>query len=88
VWEAEQFKIKFDEPIQLYWGITKKKVSGFDLNLQIWEAVKTFILAYVDPGVGTLAWQTVVSAFIGLFFYLRKTRNWVVKVLLKLFQSK
>jgi len=38
------------------------------------------ILAYVDPGLGTLIWQTIVAAFVGLFFYLRKTRQWIVKV--------
>jgi NADH:ubiquinone oxidoreductase subunit 2 (subunit N) len=46
------------------------------------------MLAYVDPGVGALAWQMVISALVGLFFYLRKTRNWVVKTFLRFFQSK
>jgi hypothetical protein len=43
------------------------------------------ILAYVDPGLGSLAWQTIVSALVGLFFYLRQTRKWIVNVCLKLF---
>ncbi len=42
------------------------------------------ILAYIDPGLGALAWQTVVSAFVGLFFYLKQTRKWVVGVFLRL----
>ncbi len=36
-------------------------------------------LAYVDPGVGLLAWQAVVAAFVGLLFYLEKTRRAVVR---------
>jgi hypothetical protein len=37
------------------------------------------ILAYVDPGTGLLAWQTVVAAFVGTFFYVKKTRDWVLR---------
>ena len=50
--------------------------------------MKLFILAYVDPGVGALAWQMVISAFIGTVFYLKATRNWLIKTLIKLFHSK
>ena len=35
------------------------------------------ILAYVDPGTGLLAWQAIVAAFVGAFFYVKKTRDWV-----------
>lgn len=36
------------------------------------------ILAYVDPGTGLLAWQAVVAAFVGTFFYVKKTRDWLL----------
>jgi hypothetical protein len=35
------------------------------------------ILAYIDPGAGALIWQSVVGVFVGLVFYLRRTRKWV-----------
>lgn len=39
------------------------------------------LLAYVDPGLGLLAWQAVVAFFVGLAFYLKKTRTWLLAVL-------
>lgn len=45
------------------------------------------IFAYVDPGLGLLAWQAVVAAFVGSIFYVRKTRNWIVRLVQKLFRS-
>ncbi len=36
------------------------------------------ILGYVDPGMGLLAWQALVAACLGLLFYLKKTRSWLV----------
>lgn len=30
------------------------------------------IFAYIDPGVGTLIWQSVAAAFIGSMFYVRR----------------
>ncbi len=44
------------------------------------------VLAYIDPGMGTLAWQAIVSALVGLFFYVKQTRKWIVSVWLKLFR--
>jgi len=44
------------------------------------------MLAYIDPGMGALAWQTIVSAVVGVFFYLKKTRLWFVEVFQKLFR--
>ena len=35
--------------------------------------------AYIDPGLGLLAWQAAVAFFVGLLFYLRKTRTWIVE---------
>jgi hypothetical protein len=42
-------------------------------------------LGYVDPGLGALIWQAVVSAFVGLLFYLNKTRKAMVNFFLKIF---
>jgi hypothetical protein len=35
------------------------------------------IFAYVDPGLGLLAWQAVTAFFVGLLFYVRKTRKFI-----------
>jgi hypothetical protein len=43
------------------------------------------ILAYIDPGIGALLWQTIIAAFVGLLFYLKKTRRWIVGVFRKMF---
>jgi hypothetical protein len=41
--------------------------------------------AYIDPGLGALIWQSIVAAFVGFLFYLKKTRQWIVGVLRKIF---
>ena len=41
-------------------------------------------LAYIDPGVGLLAWQACIAFFVGLLFYLKKTRGWIVQVFRKI----
>ena len=43
-------------------------------------------LAYVDPGVGLLAWQALVAFFVGLIFYLKKTRTWITNTVSKVFR--
>ena len=43
------------------------------------------ILAYIDPGLGVLLWQTIIAAFVGFLFYLKKTRRWIVGGFLKMF---
>ena len=43
------------------------------------------ILAYIDPGLGALLWQTIIAAFVGFLFYLKKTRRWIVGVFRKMF---
>ena len=43
------------------------------------------ILAYVDPGLGALIWQSIVAAFVGVLFYFKKTRDWILKVFRKIF---
>jgi hypothetical protein len=45
----------------------------------------TILLAYIDPGVGALLWQSIIAAFVGLLFYLKKTRRWIVGVFRKMF---
>lgn len=46
------------------------------------------LLAYIDPGLGLLAWQAAVAVFLGLLFYVRKTRTWIVGMVKRLFQPK
>ena len=41
----------------------------------------------VDPGLGLLAWQAAVAAFLGLLFYVKKTRENVLRWLRKLFRA-
>ena len=47
--------------------------------------MKHIFLGYIDPGLGALIWQSVVAAFVGLLFYLKKTRQWIVGVFWKIF---
>jgi len=35
------------------------------------------MLGYIDPGQGMLIWQAIVSAFVGVLFYLKKTRQFI-----------
>jgi len=43
------------------------------------------ILAYIDPGLGALLWQTLIAAVVGFLFYLKKTRQWVANIFRKIF---
>ena len=43
------------------------------------------VLAYIDPGLGALIWQTIVAAFVGFLFYLKKTRHWIAGVFCRVF---
>jgi len=36
------------------------------------------ILGYIDPGLGMLIWQAIVSAFVGFLFYVKKSRDFIV----------
>ena len=42
------------------------------------------ILGYIDPGQGMLIWQAIVSAVVGIFFYLKKTRQFIAGLIWKL----
>ncbi len=45
------------------------------------------LLAYIDPGLGSLLWQGIISAFIGFLFYLKKTRRMRVNFFRTTFRS-
>jgi len=53
------------------------------LGLVIRFVVPMVILAYVDPGTGLLMWQAIVAAFVGTFFYVKKTRDWVLRIIFR-----
>ena len=44
------------------------------------------ILAYIDPGVGALIWQSIIGVFVGVLFYLRRTRKLIGRVMGKVFR--
>ena len=44
------------------------------------------MFAYIDPGTGALLWQTIIAAFVGFLFCLKKTRRWIVGVFQKIFR--
>jgi hypothetical protein len=46
------------------------------------------MLAYIDPGLGALLWQTIIAAIVGFLFYLKKTRRWIVDLFRKMFGRK
>jgi hypothetical protein len=43
-------------------------------------------LAYVDPGLGLLAWQALVATFLGAIFYIKKTRDFLLRFGQKIFR--
>ncbi len=43
------------------------------------------LLAYIDPGIGALLWQSIIAALVGILFYLKKTRRWIVEMFRKMF---
>jgi hypothetical protein len=43
------------------------------------------MLAYIDPGLGALIWQTMIAAVVGFLFYLKRTRRWIVSRFQKTF---
>src|SRR5438552_2201571 len=43
-------------------------------------------LAYVDPGLGQMAWQVLVATFLGTFFYIKKLRVWFEGMIRRAFQ--
>ncbi len=43
-------------------------------------------IAYVDPGLGLLAWQALIASVLGALFYIKKTRDWLMRLFRKLFR--
>jgi hypothetical protein len=48
--------------------------------------MKFLLFAYVDPGLGSLIWQSIVAAVVGFIFYLKKTRIWLAGLFKKIFR--
>jgi hypothetical protein len=46
------------------------------------------ILAYIDPGAGALIWQSMIGIFVGMLFYLRRTRKWIGGMMGKVFNAR
>jgi hypothetical protein len=44
------------------------------------------LFAYIDPGLGSLIWQSTVAGVVGFLFYLKKSRRWIVNVFRKMFR--
>lgn len=44
------------------------------------------MFAYIDPGLGQMIWLSIVSAFVGLMFYIKKARTWIAHAFLKIFR--
>jgi hypothetical protein len=49
----------------------------FVLMIIVLVATQGRVHAYTDPGSGTLIWQMLMAAGIGLMFYVRKISLWV-----------
>jgi hypothetical protein len=45
------------------------------------------ILAYIDPGLGALIWQSILGIFVGLLFYMRRTRKWIGRQMRRIFHA-
>jgi hypothetical protein len=44
------------------------------------------IMAYIDPGSGLLVWQAVMATMLGFLFYMKRTRDFIVRFVKKLFR--
>jgi hypothetical protein len=44
------------------------------------------MVAYIDPGLGQMIWLSIVSAFVGLMFHIKRARAWIVRTVLKIFR--
>ena len=51
------------------------------------QSVDMVFFAYIDPGLGLLAWQALVAACIGFLFYLKRTRALFARLFQKLFRT-
>ena len=59
-------------------------------DVMVWAGnrnqIMTPMLAYIDPGSGLLIWQAVAAVVIGLLFYLKKMRDYVVFLFRRIFR--
>ena len=75
-------------------GFDKRNTKNHKIRLAaVFNRVKIsnivkILFGYVDPGLGALAWQTTISAFVGGLFYLKRTRRWIVSIFQRLFHLK
>jgi len=44
------------------------------------------IFGYIDLGTGAFVWQSIIGVFVGVLFYLRKTRQWIGRIMGKIFR--
>lgn len=44
-------------------------------------------LAYIDPGSGLLVWQMIAAAVVGCFFYVKKIRNALYRLVTRPFKK-
>ena len=52
--------------------------------LHVILAICMIFFAYVDPGLGLLAWQALIAFFVGLLFYVKRTRMWITQLFRRL----
>jgi hypothetical protein len=45
------------------------------------------LYGYIDPGSGQFLWQAIIAAGVGLIFYLKKTREFLVRTLSRFFRK-
>ncbi len=60
--------------------------------IQVWSASVWFLygmcyVAYIDPGSGALLWQMLVAAAVGVLFYVKKSRDFLVGLARRLFDK-
>ena len=69
-------------------GSAGRAATGVDTPLFLSYSFRAFMItfAYVDPGLGLLAWQALVAAFVGALFYIKKTRDFLVRLFQKVFR--
>jgi hypothetical protein len=44
-------------------------------------------MSYIDPGLGALIWQSIIGIFVGLLFYMRRTRKWLGRLMGKVLRT-
>ncbi len=75
-----QFNVQGNTALDGLWGISDAPASQIKLRL-------TYPLAYVDPGSGQLIWQMVAAACVGGLFYIKRSRDFLVRLVKKWFKK-